>query len=80
MKNSSQFKITQRRWDTFNKFQQRNKSSSLRSLKAKDGLKLIMHLSQFVSETIDREGLNSLSLSKANLLANIHSIFNKVKL
>ena len=71
--------MVHRRWDLFNKFQRRYKSSFLKTLSLKEGLRLVTYLYQFISETIDRKSLKKLSLNKVNLLANVHSVFNKVK-
>ena len=79
LKSIPKHKITHRRWDLFNKFQRRYKSSYLKSLSVKESLKLTIYLYQFISETIDRKSLKKLSLNKANLLASTHSVFNKVR-
>ena len=79
LKSIPTYKMTHRRWDLFNKFQRRHKSSFLKTLSVKEGLKLTTYLYQFIAETIDRKSLKKLSLNKVNLLANVHSLFNKVK-
>ncbi len=68
-----------RQWSLVHKYEVNSKKRSLRKLSERAGFKMFQDLYKFVCNSKTRSTFNILDMDKINTLAEIHSIFGRIK-
>ena len=69
----------ERQWSAYHRLEQKRKSCFLRKLSEADGFNLLNELHEFVHKLGARRGLNRLDTAKFKILADVHSMFGRIK-
>lgn len=68
-----------KQWSAYRRLGQKRKACSLKRLSEARAIKILNELYGFVYESGVRPRLNRLDITKIRTLANVHSMFGKVK-
>jgi len=69
----------ERQWNAYHRLEQKRKAYFLKKLSEADGFNLLNELHSFVYESGVKRGLNKLDMAKIKTLANVHSMFGRIK-
>ena len=69
----------ERQWGIYHRLEQKRKARSLKKLSEAGAIKILTELYSFVYESGVKPRLNTLDIAKIRTLANVHSMFGRVK-
>lgn len=73
------YNLKEERWDIYHKFEKGQKKYYLERLTAGDGFKILKELHRFAYKSGVKLHFNKLDVAKIETLANVHSIFGRIK-
>ena len=69
----------EKHWKIYHRLEAKQKKHFLNKMSEKDGFKMLKELHQFAYKLGGEAGFNKLDMVKIKALANVHSVFGKVK-
>lgn len=69
----------EKQWSIYHRFEQKRKAYSLKGLSEAGSIKILSELHNFAYELGIKPSLNKLDIAKIKTLANVHSMFGRVR-